>query len=159
MYAYSVSYYTVLKEKNDEYCDKVKTRHSNDKTLFELAWTVKELSQLNEEGRLLHVESTVLSEKIGNPSYDKVQDNFVHRLSHYRERLSSFVKSVTRFRRVAATHILIIMISTEERKQKPYAMPVQCLPYVGLQDMEVRKIVDKVIQEMVNRGMKVSGEF
>ena len=55
-------YYTVLKEKNDEYSNKVKTRRSNDKTLFELARTVKELSELNEEGRLLHVESTVLSE-------------------------------------------------------------------------------------------------
>ena len=76
---------------------------------------MKEISELNEEGRLLHVESTVLSEKIGNPSYDKVGDtcNFVHRLSDYREWLSSFVKCVTRLRRVSATHVLIIMISTE----------------------------------------------
>lgn len=74
-----------------------------------------------------------------------MEDNFVHRLSHYRERLSSFVKYVTRFCRVVATHVLIIMISTEERKQKAYTMPVQCLPYVGLQDMEVRKIVDRAL--------------
>ena len=37
-------------------------------------------------------------------------------------------------------------------------MPVKCLLYFGLQDMKVRKIVDKIIVEMVNRGMKVSGE-
>ena len=83
--------------------------------------------------------------------------NFGHKLSHFRERLLSFVKLVTRFCRTAATHILIVMISTENRRSKPYALPIQLLPYVGIQDMEVRALINKVIQEMVNRGMKVSG--
>ena len=54
------------------------------------------------------------------------------------------VKLVTRFRRTADTHVT-------------YALPIQLLPYVGIQDMEARTLMNKVIQEMVNRGMKVSG--
>ena len=84
-------------------------------------------------------------------------DNFGRQLSQFRERLLSFVKLVTRFRRTAATHILVVMISTEDRRSKPYALPIQLLPYVGIQDMEARTLMNKVIQEMVNRGMKVSG--
>ena len=84
-------------------------------------------------------------------------DNFGRQLSQFREWLLSFVKLVTRFRRTAATHILVVMISTEDRKSKPYALLIQLLSYVGIQDMEARTLMNKVIQEMVNRGMKVSG--
>ena len=51
------------------------------------------------------------------------------------------------------------MISTEERNRKPYALPVQCLPYKGLKDSEIWDIGNKVIQEMHKRGMKVAGMF
>ena len=51
------------------------------------------------------------------------------------------------------------MISTEERSKKPYALPVQCLPYKGLKDGEVREIGNKVIQEMHKRNMKVAGKY
>ena len=127
--------------------------------MLQLAWDVNELSELNEVGRSLLVEIEVLSNKISDPVYDVVGDNFAGKLSNVREKLSSFVKRVIRYRRTPATHILVITISTEDRKKKPYALPVQCLPYKGLKDMEVRAIVNKVIQEMVNRGVKVAGTF
>ena len=150
-------YLVALKAKNDEYSEKPKTGYSNDKTLCELAWKVRELSDLNEEGRSLAVEARVLSDNIADRLYDTVGDSFSCKLSHFREQLLSFVKLVTRFRRTAATHILIVMISTEDRRSKPYALPIQLLPYVGIQDMEARALINKVIQEMVNRGTKVSG--
>ena len=42
-----------------------------------------------------------------------------------------------------------------ERNRKPYALPVQCIPYTGLGDMQVRDIIDKLIKEMITRSMKV----
>ena len=37
------------------------------------------------------------------------------------------------------------MISPEERNRKPYALPVQCLPYAGLGDDQIQSLVNKVI--------------
>ena len=38
-------------------------------------------------------------------------------------------------------------------------MPVQLIPYAGLGQEKIRKIINGVIGEMVQRGMDVSGEF
>ena len=71
--------------------------------------------------------------------------------------LISFIKGIIRHQRTTATHILVFMISCKERRTKPYALPVQCIPYKGLGDMKIRKLANNVIQEMVNRNMKVAG--
>ena len=49
------------------------------------------------------------------------------------------------------------MISSEERRKKPYALPVQCLPYKGLSDTKVRELANKIIREMTSLNMKVAG--
>ena len=49
------------------------------------------------------------------------------------------------------------MISNEERNKKPYALPIQCLPYKGLSDSKVRELANHIITEMVQRKMKVAG--
>ena len=50
------------------------------------------------------------------------------------------------------------MISNEERSKRPYALPIQCIPYKGLSDAKVRDLVNKIISEMVKRKMKVAGK-
>ena len=69
----------------------------------------------------------------------------------------SFIKGVTCHQRTAATHILVFMISNEERRKKPYAIPVQCIPYKSLSDSKVRELANQIIHEMTNRKMKVAG--
>ena len=49
------------------------------------------------------------------------------------------------------------MISPEERNQKPYALPVQCMAYKGLSDSKVRELANKVITEMIKMKMKAAG--
>ena len=90
---------------------------------------------------------------------DSERDNVALRLTNIRNEVTKFVKGVTRHQRTAATRCLVVMISTEERNKKPYALPVQCIPYKGLKDSEVREIGNKVIQEMCKRDMKVAGMF
>lgn len=147
-----------MKVHNDEYSEKESAGKSTSRNLFELAWDVKELSELNSTGRSLLVEIEVLSNRMADPLYDRIGDNLSRKVTSIRDKLTLYVKGITRYRRVAATHILVVMISTEDRKQKPYALPVQCMPYKGLKDMEVRKIINQIVQEMVNRGMRVAGE-
>jgi len=38
---------------------------------------------------------------------------------------------LSRQKRTAATHLFVVMISPEGRQRKPYALPIQCVPYTG----------------------------
>ena len=70
-----------------------------------------------------------------------------------KSKLTDFVKRASRFRRTPATHIFVIMISDEYRRIKPYAIPVQCLPYAGMTERDVRRLLCNLICEMEKCGM------
>ena len=127
------------------------------KEMFGLALDVKELGDLNEVGRELTVECTTLIDKILDPSYDRIANNLANQISVFRERALSFVKRVTKYRRQPATHVLVVLISPEERNKKPYALAVQCIAYKSIKDAEVRQICNKVVKEMTARQIKVAG--
>ena len=81
-------------------------------------------------------------------------ENVPRRLATIRNDLTLFVKH---HKHTTAAHLLVFMISSEERKKKPYAIPVQCLPYKGLSDANVREFANKIIHEMTRLSMKVAG--
>ena len=62
-------------------------------------------------------------------------------------------------KRTAATHILVVMISTESRSQKPYALSVQCLSYLGMTVKQMRGLLNRLLVAMVERNMDVNGEL
>lgn len=117
-----------------------------------MAWDVSELESLNEEGRKLHIEINTLCDNLGDTSFDMCRNNVPKKLCAIKERMECVVKGVSQHKRTPATHALVIMISPEG---KPYALPVQCIPYQGLKDVDLFNLV---IKEMVQRGMKVAGE-
>ena len=147
-----------LRKYNQEYEEKV-VQEKRDKKMFELAWDVKELSDLNDIGRKLLVECTVLSGKLEDPEYNKVTDNFAHQLNTFQESMVCYVQRVVKYKRIAATHVMAVLISPEERSSKPYALAVQCIAYAKIKDKEVRNICNRVVKEMTVRGMKVAGRF
>ena len=51
------------------------------------------------------------------------------------------------------------MISTESRSQKPYALPVQCLSYLGMTVKQMRGLLNRLLVAMVERNMDVNGEL
>lgn len=111
---------------SNEYSTKIAKGSSPTNTLYQLAWNVDEIGRLIDSGRKARVEVQCLldSLKSGNES----RANIHHRVSQVKSSLCEIVKGYYRYRRTAATHILVI-ISTETRTKKPYALPVQCLPY------------------------------
>lgn len=133
------------------------SRVKSGKEMFGLAWDVKELSDLNEVGRELTVECSTLVDKLMDPSYDIIANNLANQISSFRDRVMSFVKTVMKYRREPATHILVVLISPEERNKKPYALAVQCIAYKSIKDSEVRQICNNIVKEMTVRQMKVAG--
>lgn len=85
--------------------------------------------------------------------------NIPRKLTNLRAHATLFVKGGTCLRRTAATHLLVFMISPESRSQKPYALPIQCVPYKGLSVGAIRALQNKIIEEMVKRKMKMAGNY
>ena len=143
---------------NNEYATKQQGGVSTEKLMMSLAWNIKDLSDLNECGRKVIQECDIIKRRLHDCSYDRISNNFAKTVSMLCDLACTFVKTVTKYKRVAATtHVLVLMISPEQRTSKPYALPVQCIAYKSLKDSEVRKIANELVKEMSLRGMKVAG--
>lgn len=151
-------FYTELEQFNTTYEEHLQSGKASDKTMFSLSWDIEELKNISTEGRMLRVELSSTLDTVSTADADFQQLNVARKITSIRERLGALVKEATRFKRKAATHIFVIMISSELRDCKPYALPVQCIPYAGLDEANMRRLVNSLIVEMVSRGMKVSGE-
>ena len=51
------------------------------------------------------------------------------------------------------------MISPDDRKRKPYALPGQYVPYASVNQQQIRSVVTEVAVAMKNRGMHVIGKY
>ena len=85
-------------------------------------------------------------------------ENIPRLLTDLRPKLRQFFKDLYRKKRTPATHIMVFMISESKRVKKPYAIPVQCLPYASISDSKIRLLTDKIKLEMNRRGMKAVGK-
>jgi len=146
-----------LSKANLAYSEKLQSERQKEKELIVLSWKVKELNDLGQTGRSLHSEVCQLRHNIQQGQCRWREDNVPRQLKVLRDKTVAFIMGITRHQRVPATHILVFMISNEDRNKKPYALPIQCIPYKGLSDAKVRELANKVIHEMVKRKMKVAG--
>ena len=74
-----------------------------------LAWKIKELDELNQQGRTLHSAIGVLPAKLtGECRW--IDENISSQLKDIRKQLAVFIKGVTRHQRTPATHVLVFMI-------------------------------------------------
>ena len=62
-------------------------------------------------------------------------------------------------RQPGATHVLLFLVSDERRNRKPYALPVQYVPYKSIRDQFVRDLTDIIKTEMIGLGLKPVGKF
>lgn len=71
--------------------------------------------------------------------------------------LLQYLKDLYSKKRIAASHLLIFMIADELRNRKPYAIPVQFLPYRSLTDANLRELEVQLEEAMRREGMTVVG--
>jgi len=115
------------------YKRKRKQKNLSEESLVALAWDVEEYETLitkNAEIRKLIAE---VKEMLPTPEQ---QGNLARALRQLRDDLKAYVKNVTMKKREAASHLLIFMISDEQRAMKPYAIPVRVLPYKSITDAD-----------------------
>ena len=156
------------------------------KTLYSFGWTVDELSQLNEDGCKLVVEISMLLDVLNEEDANLVGMNVAGRLSGLQDKLQAFIKGiiyivhsnyyttfsylflpvdVVRHQRIAATRVCgydkprAVQQKPYQCNKKPYALPVQCIPYSGMPEHQAWKIVNNVVLEMSKLGMEVAGKY
>ena len=78
-------------------------------------------------------------------------------LTAFRKDFPSYLKELYSKKREGASHVLIIMISDEERSLKPYAIPVRATPFKGITDARVRELRDEVRNVIISLNMTVVG--
>ena len=146
-----------LSSANRVYSSKLESGMAAEKSLRKMAWNVDDLSHLHDEGRQLIVCSRQLQELADGDQSDFQSANVPQQLTQWRKKMLAFLQGVYRFRRTVATHIFVLMISPEQRDRKPYALPVQCVPYASMKHSTCRSLVNGLVFEMKKRGMKVAG--
>lgn len=147
-----------LSDAEKKYCEKVQSKESN-KSLFDAGWKVEELKRLIDKCQELIATISGVIQVVDNPMTDMIQANVAGRLGSVRETLSSFTRDLSRHQRSPASHIFVFMISNEQRNAKPYALPVQCLPYHSINQVVMRQLLSNLIKEMKSRGMNVVGKL
>jgi len=61
-------------------------------------------------------------------------------------------------RQPGATHVLLFLLSDERRNKKPFALPVQYVPYHSLRDQFLRDLTNNIKQEMMRMELKTVGK-
>lgn len=136
---------------------RLKSGSAPDQSMFGSAWDVQELEVINSEGRSIRIELSVTMDLCNKGIHTFISSNVPRRLEDLRKRWCLFVKRIIRFKRTPATHVFVFMLSNDLRDKKPYAQPVQCLPYAGLKERDIRSMVTKLVTEMIGHGMQVAG--
>ena len=68
--------------------------------------------------------------------------NVPRKLTTIKSNLSNIIRRTVYFQKSPATHIFVFMVSLETRIKKPYSVPVQCIPYAGLKEVELRRLIN-----------------
>ena len=148
---------TELQTANKSFEDKLAEGHATDKSMFSISWDIEELKAISSECRKIHHKLQCCLDACCSSTLE--DQNIPRKLLEIRPTLCTLIKRIAHFRRTPATHVFIMMISSETRDKKPYALPVQCIPYAGLKEADIRRLVTNLCKEMVTLGMKVSGKY
>lgn len=138
--------------------EKMRKATTSEETLRCLNWEVVEFQVLLKQSNNW---LTLLTDLLGelnphNPDHAHV----VSVLKDSGSDMALYLRNIYKKRRQpAATHVLVIMVSDERRNHKPYALPVQYIPYYSLKDQYIRDFAKVVKQNMVQLGLQVVGKF
>lgn len=149
--------YIAIKDAHKIYSDKFSEGTCRSNALFSAGWTVEELQKLMEEHQNITANVNALVGFLEDEESVPPGINLSQSLTKIREQLTIFVRSLYRHKRQPASNIYVMMISSELRQVKPYALPIQRLPYKSIKENTMRTLVGEVVKVMRARGMKVVG--
>ena len=73
--------------------------------------------------------------------------------------VKGYLRNLFKKKRIAATHVLILMLSDERRNKKPYALPIRYVPHRSLRDQYVRDLTRDVKLKMQEKELNLVGQY
>ncbi len=136
-------------ETNASYNQMLDQGTSTEKKMMESAWDALEFQELLKRSKALklELENVIEMHKTG-AKFDLVA---------LKLKLRKYLKDLMLKKRVAAKYLLVFMIADELRNRKPYAIPVQFLPYKSITDAKLIELSSKLQDVMEKNGMTVVG--
>ena len=144
-----------LRKSTDTYEKKRRQNNDPESNLFALAWEVNAYETLKASNKEISERCQDIINRCLDPSSQR--RNIPSSLTGLRKDVQRYIKDVFSKRREAATHLMVFMIADERRDFKPYAIPVQALPFKSIKDAKLRELRNELKARMENLGMVVVG--
>jgi hypothetical protein len=136
-------------DSNKIYNQVLEKGNSNEKKIMELAWDGVEFQELLKTAKGLKIEiESILANNRNGVKFDLVS---------FKLKIRKYLKDLFLKKRVPAKYLLVFMIADEMRNRKPYAVPVQFLPYKSITDSKLVELETKLQNVMEENGMTVVG--
>ena len=147
-----------LKEADAAFQKKFSSPNASQALLKSLCWERVEYNTLLQQAQAFRTTLESLLPHL-QPGCPRVQD-VARSLRELREDLLKYLRNLfVKKRQPPATHVLAILVSEERRNKKPYAIPVQFVPYSSIRDQYIRDLTANVKTEMVKMDLKPVGMF
>ena len=137
-------------ESNVSYNQMLDQGTSAEKKVMECAWNALEFQELLKRWKVLksELENAIEMHRTG-AKFD---------LMALKLKLKQYLKDLMLKKRIAAKYLLVFMIADELRNRKPYAIPVQFLPYKSITDAKLIELASNLQDVMEKNGMTVVGK-
>ncbi|XP_064622698.1 uncharacterized protein LOC135484921 isoform X2 [Lineus longissimus] len=139
------------------YRSKFNNKNTPEETLKSLHWEVVEYTTLlTQSQQFIGNVEKILEQYASNTMTIGAARDCLRKMNaaDYKTYLKNLFKKK---RQPPASHVLVFMLSDERRKKKPYAAPVQFIPYHSIRDQYIRDFSKAIKQEMVSSGLCVVG--
>ncbi len=139
------------------YSAKLKQGSASEDSLFALAWSYEGIKTLTVMNRELKSTACTLQSKMKCSTARAGTSNIPRDIALLRNSLLKYLQSLYSKKRNSASHMMVFMIADEMRNLKPYALPVQFLPYHGVTDEKNPElmIINNLRKVMVNMGIQL----
>ena len=149
---------TGLVSAEQEYEKKFNAPNTSQQLLKTLCWERVEFNTLLQQAQCFLEKYEAMVQFLHQPV--PREKDVVTALQHIEKDALCYLRNLfVKKRQSGATHVLLFLVSDERRNRKPYALPVQYVPYKSIRDQFVRDLTDIIKREMIALGLKPVGKF
>jgi len=144
----------------EDYRKKFENQSTPEENLKSANWNVVEFQTLLQQAQFI---KEVYEEQLAclNPAVYLLRHMLTIRTSlrGLVKEVKGYLRNLFKKKRIAATHVLVLVLSDERRNKKPYTLPVRYVPYKSLRDQYVHDLTRDVKLKMQERDLNLVGKY
>lgn len=141
------------------YKEKFKAANTPVQTLKDCNWDVVEYQTLLQDAETIKATYENGINELAPCCDERKFESCKAILKDNASKIKAYTRNLFKKKRLAASHVEVIMISDEKRNRKPYPLPVKFVPCQTLKDQQIRELNLEIKQKMAENGLKVVGWY